>query len=112
MESTITVINKVDSEFDDIYRITTENGLVLDISEEKAPLIGSYIEYSLLITAQQCNFPNEKYTIMNGILYNIHNTGILVSFGGLLGNIPLSEEIKKTLSDSVSIVYYLKDYIS
>ena len=98
----VSVIKQVESEFDDIYRITTENGLILDIPENKKPVIGSSIEYHI-----NDDKNNSGYTIMNGIVYNIHNTGILVSFGGLLGNIPLDETIKKTIKENISLSYKL-----
>jgi hypothetical protein len=105
-----TKIKQINSEFDDIYRITTENGLILDISEVKKPEIDSIIKY-YINNNDYNNYNDYKgYTIMNGIVYNIHDNGILVSFGGLLGNIPLDEKIKNELSlNSITIVYCLQN---
>lgn len=109
MKNIITVIKKVESEFEDIYRITAENGLILDVSEIIKPKIGTIIEYSVNTNStENIDYKNySEYCIMNGILYNIHNTGILVSFGGLLGNIPLEE--KNNLSENIEFFYRLKN---
>jgi len=88
-----TTIIKVQSEFDDIYRITTENGLVLDISEKKSPAIGSSFEYYLDNEDKE----DKNYITMNGQIFGITENGILVSFGGLLGNIPCNDKDKDKL---------------
>lgn len=98
----VTVIRKVESEFDDIYRITTENGLVLDIPETKKPTVGSMIEYHVNTNK---TYDSKEYTIMNGILFGSNEIGILVSFGGLLGNIPSKKESK--VQEHVMLVYKL-----
>ena len=105
MSINVTTIKQVDSEFDDIYRITTENGLVLDISENKKPSIGSSLEYYINDSKDH----GSAYTIMNGIPFGAGPTGVFVSFGGLLGNIPLDETTKKTImnSSNVSLTYRL-----
>ncbi len=92
------VIKQIDCEFDDIYRITAENGLVLDISEIKKPTIGSRIEYYIDDNID-CG---PTYTIMNGIFFGVNAHGILVSFGGLLGNIPVSSE---KIKENVTLIY-------
>ena len=97
-------IKQVESEFDDIYRITATNGLVLDILESEKPKIGSNILY--YINPDKDYGP--EYTIMNGIIYMINNKSILVSFGGLLGNIPLDESTKKTIKENVLLTYKLE----
>ena len=108
MEIIITKIKEVKSDFDDVYRITTENGLILDVLEKKPPIIGSSIEY--FISDSPIEYNNYKeYTIMNGILFNNHESGIFVSFGGLLGNIPVDLKTKNILSDSISIFYTMKN---
>ena len=98
MTNFTSIIKQVETEFDNIYRITAENGLVLDISENKKPNIGSKIEYYINNSTIET-----VYTIMNGIIFNKHDTGILVSFGGLLANIPIhSSEIK---TEYISLSY-------
>src|SRR4029078_6155622 len=97
------VIKQVESEFDDVYRITTENGLVLDVPETKKPVIGSKIEYRINM---DIDILNSDYTIMNGIVFNKNNTGIIVSFGGLLGTIPLVDE-KKVIKEEVCLSFKL-----
>jgi hypothetical protein len=101
----VTKIKQVKSEFDDIYRITTENGLILDIFESNAPKIDSEIEYCIT----NCTTNDKDFTIMNGIIYGTNDTGIYVSFGGLLANIPLDEKNKKSLSNAITIIYRLKN---
>jgi hypothetical protein len=99
------VIKQVESEFDDIYRIMTENGLVLDIHETKKPAIGSKIIYRLRdVCVVDTDF---DYTIMNGIVFGTNNIGILVSFGGLLGTIPLDDSIKKSFKEEICLSYKL-----
>jgi hypothetical protein len=96
-----TIIKQVDSEFDDIYRITTDNGLILDISENEAPIIGSIIEYTI-------NNPEysigPKHTIMNGTIFSTTKDTTIVSFGGLMGTIP---SISKYGSNEISLSYCL-----
>ena len=94
-----TKIKEVESEFDGIYRITCENGLILDIPEDKKPLIGSRFEYKINAT----NDPIYFTTMMNGIIFDVSDTNILVSFGGLLGNIPLIEASLGNISLSYKI---------
>jgi hypothetical protein len=105
MSITVTTIKQVDSEFDDIYRITTENGLILDIPEIKPPSIGSNIEYYINDVTDRGN----DYTVMNGIFFVENTNSVLVSFGGLLANIPVDETTKKTIiaNPSVSLTYKL-----
>jgi hypothetical protein len=110
---TITKIKQIESEFDDIYRITCENGLILDISESSKPVIGSSIEYFINLESESLknrgyNINTDGYTIMNGIIYNNNTIGVLVSFGGLLGNIPNDLLIKNLLTDTISIIYRLQ----
>ncbi len=98
----VTTIKQIESEFDDIYRITAENGLILDISEYKKPVIGSTIEYYI---NEEKN--NSEYTIMNGTVFVIQKKNILVSFGGLLGTIPLDESIIKSIDNNIILSYKL-----
>jgi len=104
--TTTTTVKQVECEFDDIYRITCENGLVLDISEDSAPKVGSEIEYSVYSIPSAVS---TGFTLMNGILFQTSPVNILVSFGGLLGDIPVTEQLKATLTESVSVVYCLKN---
>lgn len=108
----ISKIKQVESEFENIYRITAENGLILDIPETDKPVIGSSIEYSFLETETEFNGEagGPGYTIMNGILYSINNETILVSFGGLLGNIPYDKKpFTGKLGTVISIFYCIKN---
>ncbi len=106
MTSTSTQIIKIDleleSEFNNIYRITTENGLILDIYESKKPELLSIIEYSINKEIDATN------VTMNGIIYEFDSTSIYVSFGGLLGKIP-RDTINSFNSDNftISISYKL-----
>ncbi len=99
--STTSVIKHIESEFDDVYRITTENGLILDIFETNAPEIGTKIEYRIN------DAKSDNYVIMNGIVFNSNDVGILVSFGGLLGTIPMDDDTKKSLKEEISLSYNL-----
>lgn len=101
---TITTIKYIESEFDDIYRITTENGLILDICEGSKPEINTHIEYHIENNLDKIK---EGYTIMNGIIFSKENNSIFVSFGGLLGNIPVDENIN--LNDEITLSYRLFD---
>lgn len=88
----ISIIKQVESEFDGIYRITTENGLILDVSEKTKPKIDSSIEYCLE------NVGTKDHVIMNGTFFDVSLTGIFVSFGGLMGNIPFLPKDKQKLN--------------
>ncbi len=95
-------IIKVETYFENIYRISTENGLILDIFESEAPDETTFIEYSVVI--------NEKIndlhkTIMNGTVFHTQNNCINVSFGGLLGNIPYNNFPKD--QTTVTLIYEL-----
>lgn len=83
-------ITNIESNFENIYRITTENGLIIDIFEDN--INNSKIEY---IVENDINtaYSNTEYTIMNGIIYERNNNVIYVSFGGLLASIPLCDGI-------------------
>jgi hypothetical protein len=98
------VIKHVESEFDNIYRITTENGLILDIPETKKPEIGTKIEYRINIDITDLD---HNYITMNGTVFSTNNVGVLISFGGLLGTIPLNEIGKKTIKEEVCLSYTL-----
>lgn len=102
----VTVIRKVESEFDDIYRITTENGLVLDIPETKKPQIESMFEYHI---NQTDKYDNKEYTIMHGIFFNSGPNNIFVSFGGLLASIPITDTHKSGLGEQISLAYKIQN---
>lgn len=102
MSTFTSTIKQIESEFDDVYRITAENGLVLDIPENNKPVIGSKIKYSI-----DTKEDSHEYTIMNGIVFNTNNTGVYVSFGGLLGNIPLDDKMKKNIKNNLCLSYKL-----
>ena len=110
MSSTST-IKQVDSEFDDIYRITTENGLILDIFQNNKPIIGSIILYYILHEKDYINHSeyinSSEYTIMNGNIFNISAASILVSFGGLLGDIPFTD--KTNLTENITLIYKITE---
>lgn len=90
-------IKHVSSEFEGVYRIKTLEGLILDIPEETQPKIGSHIQYSIV---KNSDFP----TTLNGIVFGDSENGTLVSFGGLLGHIPL-----KIKEEEISLSYKLVD---
>jgi hypothetical protein len=108
MSTFVSTIKHVESEFNDIYRITTENGLILDIPETKMPEIGTEISYQISSDhSSDHGFLNSDYTIMNGTVFNTNNVGILVSFGGLLGTIPMDESARKLVKEEISLCYKL-----
>lgn len=88
--SMFTKIIKIESEFDDVYRITTEDGIIVDIPEKITPKIGQQIEYY----GTDSKFPATRlsdFTIMYGNQMNTildDENYIIVSFGGLLGKFP------------------------
>lgn len=78
----VTKIIKVESTFDSIYRITTEDGLVLDVMTEEPPRMESMFEYTV-------NDPRtDDGVIMNGTVYIKGESKTYVSFGGLICIIP------------------------
>jgi len=94
------VITKVESEFDDVYRITTKDGLIIDIYEEKRPEIGTIFEYEI-------NANNNSSTIMNGIVFSSSsNDTIQASFGGFLATVPACS---LSVGSPITIVYNLKN---
>jgi len=105
-------IIQVESEFDNIYRITAENGLILDIPEKKQPPIGSVIEYIIDINDIIDTKHVSGYTIMNGIIFKTNTSEIIVSFGGLLANIPLDETLKRIIKNQTIKNQTIKNQLS
>jgi len=95
-------IISIESEFDNIYRITTNDGLILDIFEHVKPIIGGEIEYNF--GKNIVDIPS-NFNIMNGIVYNVSPGKILVSFGGLLGSIPVTDFFSK--DEEITLIYKL-----
>jgi len=93
-----TIVTKVTSEFENTYRITTENGLILDIYDIVAPKIGSKFIYRTALNYTDTNY-DDDYIIMNGTTFKKN----IVSFGGFLGFIPTLEDVEDTTC--VSIMY-------
>lgn len=81
MSESVAIV-KVESTFENVYRITTENGIILDIPEKDRPNVGTSIEYAVGHTL-------DNSTIMNGFVFHTNGKYIYVSFGGLLGSIPI-----------------------
>lgn len=71
-------ITQVKNDFDNIYRIKTEEFLV-DILSKKEPNTGDTIEYEFNPDKK------EKGKILNGRIFQIANGKIYVSFGGMMG---------------------------
>lgn len=92
---TASKIINVSSEFENVYRIETENGLILDIFEENAPKIGHIFNYTLELN-------NTYPCIMNGVVFGVQGNNSLVSFGGFLGSVPsIQKDREITLSYSI-----------
>jgi len=99
MTNIISRINLVESQFDNIYIITTDNGLIIDLFEFEKPIIGSTIEYNTdNVTLDNC-------TSMNGSVFYVEKKGINVTFGGLLGYIPVNKIILN--NSNIKFVYKL-----
>ncbi len=103
------LITNVESEFDNIYRITTDSGIWIDIFEFDKPQIGSKIEiHGIGANSDDTNSNSKCYTKMNGIVYHVSKDGFYVSFGGLLGYFPLSGEISTPgVGESIYVSYLL-----
>lgn len=102
-----TKIIKVEYEFDKIYRITTENNIVLDIYEPfEKPKINDIFEYcfgnNIDNHPKEIDETNNEYTVMNGTVVEDNSTCTTISFGGFLGTIPLNIKI---FSEKVSLYY-------
>ena len=93
----MSTITKVESEFDDVYRITTDNGLILDIFEKTKPVVGQKIEYSL---------GQGQGTTMNGIVFAKTGNSVNASFGGFLASIP---DITHSVGTTITIFYTLQN---
>ena len=70
-------IKQVSSEFQNVYRIVTDD-FTIDVFEEECPKIGQIITYTY--TPSECN-----ETYMYGDVYSKTDQYIYISFGGLLG---------------------------
>jgi hypothetical protein len=73
-------ILEISSMFPNIYRISTDNGIIIDIFEENKP--SGTIKYS--INSEHNNYDTELY----GTVYSINNDAVYISFGGLIGYFP------------------------
>jgi hypothetical protein len=78
-------IMEISNVFKNIYRITLENKMVVDIYENISPSIGSLFSYEIF---NKIN--DNKYigTEMSGHIYKTTQQETYVSFGGLLSKIP------------------------
>ena len=93
-----TNITNVSSLFLNIYRITTADGIILDIYEETKPIIGDMFEYvfgTMLV---------DKKSEMNGYVFKNQDNYTYISFGGLIGKFPTSI-IKANIGDNVFLCY-------
>ncbi len=71
--------------FKNIYRLTLENGMIIDIYENKSPCINSIFSYKIFNNYENKNFVG---TVMNGYIYKTTKNETYASFGGLLCKIP------------------------
>lgn len=115
------------SEFENIYRITTEHGLIIDIfvtDNDVIPAIGLELRYCINTCNNRDNNRdnnsnngdnNSAVTVMNGIIYEIEHDSrtIYVSFGGLLAKIPSVQSVQTTqpedrkVGDKLCFTYYV-----
>jgi hypothetical protein len=102
------IITEVESEFNGIYRVKTNNGMIIDLMENNKPNLGSKLEYSLFFDGNNYSTIPKQHTVMNGIIYRKNHSCVYVSFGGLLSVIPF-ENPNWLTSDTVSIIYGIKD---
>lgn len=128
------IITEVHSEFDDIYRITTECGLIIDLyvvendPDDLVPTIGTTIIYNIVAPMEVGGVGEvgevgevggvsgvgevkATQTVLNGIIYDMeHGTKtIYVSFGGLLAKIPFFSNNFDDwkAGDKLCLTYYL-----
>ncbi|PWG74635.1 hypothetical protein DF186_16865, partial [Enterococcus hirae] len=79
-------IVKTESKFDNVHRIYTDQGSVLDLYQSGGISEETSIEYEIINDLK--NAP-ETCTVMNGTVYhNSVSDNLLVSFGGLIGCFP------------------------
>jgi hypothetical protein len=94
-----------ETDFNNIYRITSEDGLILDIYETTKPLVNQQFKYKIY-SDNDSDKMNTDCTIMNGIVFEKNEDFINVSFGGLLSKIPNSSQF--LIGSPITIVYSLK----
>lgn len=91
-------ITKVEPFSEFIFRLTLENGVIIDVYELEIPKIGDNFDYQLITKVTKIQH-NE--TRMNGIV--CQNDPLIVSFGGLLGS--FGNEKQPAASEKISIIY-------
>ena len=100
----ITKIIDSSSEFTGVWRITTEDGSVLDIYENE-PKIGTKFVYEI---NNESTSTSTTYTTMNGVVYNIDPKFVWISCGGLLSMIPRAHiPITPMQGSQLSVSYVL-----
>jgi hypothetical protein len=105
-----TEINEVIETFSSIYRINTDNGIILDIPDSVCVLRGNVFKYTIYTDE---NIENNKIYLnnLNGTITNIKDGFVYASFGGLLSKIPLNFfnlSISPMINNYISINYYIE----
>lgn len=85
MDGNKSKIIEISNVFKDVYRITLENEMVIDVCENKSPSVNSMFSYQIFNKNK-----NDKFigTEMSGYIYKTTHKETYVSFGGLLCKIP------------------------
>lgn len=87
-------IKEVSNIFKNIYRITLENDMIVDVYENIIPSVGSLFSYEIFDKVENTEYIG---TEMSGYVYKTTNKETYVSFGGLLCKIPKVIEYEKNL---------------
>ena len=98
-------ITGIDKNFDNIFRINCQNGIILDIySPNEGPSIGQIFKFSFNTNTSLTNTSSTTNT-MNGIIFGYNNsTEIYISFGGLLGKFP-NHSTSYNIGDKITLHY-------
>lgn len=102
----VSAIVNVSKEFDNVYRVTTESNIVVDIHECGCDIdIDSISKCKLMYAITDDinkNMDDTYSTKMNGIVYKLEKECVYVSFGGLLASI----KVDSTVSVGKYVTFY------
>jgi hypothetical protein len=95
-------ITSIDTLFSNVYRLTLENKMIIDIYETESPKINSLFIYKIYeknINTDSMLFDTDVY--MSGKIYKRTDDIVYISFGGLLCSMPT----KVKFGDDIGVSY-------
>lgn len=98
-------IISIETLFSNIYRLTLENKIIIDIYENESPKINSLFIYKKNNTKSMLQ---DMKVHMSGKIYKKTDNTTYISFGGLLCSMPINL-IELQNDDDFSLSYKIKD---